>query len=141
MITPETPLIAKILEVKQDTSDTKTFEVSFVTKARQKRFHFVPGQFMMLTIFGFGEVPISISSSPYKTDSIKFTVVNVGNVTNALHGLRRGDKLGLRGPFGRGFPLPRFRKKNILFVLITGGIEGLWRRNLLTKGPWVKNCL
>lgn len=116
MITPEKPELAEIISILQDTSDTKTFEVEFVEKKLQKKFKFRPGQFMMISVFGFGEVPISISSSPYKTNSLKFTIVNVGNVTNALHKLKKGAKIGLRGPFGTGFPLQKFRKKNILFV-------------------------
>jgi len=116
MITPEKPYLAKIVSVHIDTADTKTFEVAFVDKNLQKKFHFGPGQFMMVSVFGFGEMPISISSSPYKTGSMKFTVVNVGNVTNALHKLGKGAKIGIRGPFGKGFPLQRFRKKNIIFV-------------------------
>jgi NAD(P)H-flavin reductase len=125
MITPEKPELAEILEVKQETSDTKTFTVRFLDQKSQKKFFFVPGKFMMVTIFGFGEIPISISSSPYKTDSMAFTVVNVGNVTNAMHSLKKGDKLGLRGPFGNGFPMQKFRKKNILFVCGGCGIAPL----------------
>ncbi|MFA4855077.1 MAG: FAD/NAD(P)-binding protein [archaeon] len=116
MTAPEKPEPAEITSIVQDTLDTKTFTVRYLDKERQKSFRFVPGKFMMVSIFGFGEMPISISSSPYKTDSIKFTVVNVGNVTNAMHGLKEGDLVGLRGPFGNGFPLQKMRKKNILFV-------------------------
>ena len=116
MITPEKPDVAEIISISQDTRDTKTFEVEFVDKSLQKKFKFRPGQFMMISVFGFGEIPISISSSPYKTSSVRFTVVNVGNVTNALHKLKKKEQIGLRGPFGKGFPLQRFRKKNILFV-------------------------
>jgi len=116
MITPEKPELAEIISIHNDTADTKTFTVKYVNKALQKKFFFLPGKFMMVTAFGFGEVPISISSSPYKTDSMSFTIVNVGNVTNALHRLGKHDKIGLRGPFGNGFPMFRFRKKNILFV-------------------------
>ncbi len=116
MITPEKPELAEIISVEQETVDTKTFAVKYLDQKRQRDFFFIPGKFMMLSVFGFGEIPLSISSSPYKTDSMQFTVVNVGNVTNALHSLKKGDKIGLRGPFGNGFPMQRFRKKNILFV-------------------------
>ena len=122
MIVPEKPEPAEITGIVQDTPDTKTFTVRYLDKERQKSFRFVPGKFMMVSVFGFGEMPISISSSPYKTDSIKFTVANVGNVTNAMHGLKEGDIIGLRGPFGRGFPMQKMRKKNIVFV---GGGCGL----------------
>ncbi len=116
MIAPETPLGAKITGVKRETAGIKTFTVRFLDAALQKKFLFSPGTFMMVSVFGFGEMPISISSSPYKTDSISFTVANVGNTSNAMHQLRKGDEIGLRGPFGNGFPLQRFRGKNMLFV-------------------------
>ncbi|MCX6798631.1 MAG: FAD/NAD(P)-binding protein [Candidatus Diapherotrites archaeon] len=119
MKAPEEPLQAEITDIADETYDTKTFTVSYSDAKAQKKFSFVPGQFMMVSIFGYGEIPISISSSPYKTESMRFTVVNVGNVTNAMHRLRKGDKIGLRGPYGNGFPLQKFRKKNIVFV--TGG--------------------
>lgn len=113
---PEKPEQAEIIGIEQDTPDTKTFTVRYLDPKLQKKFKFVPGKFMMVSIFGFGEMPISISSSPYKTDSIKFTVANIGNATNAMHGLKKGSIIGLRGPFGNGFPLQKMRKKNILFV-------------------------
>jgi len=116
MIAPETPFKAKIIDVKQETSEIKTFTVQFLDKKQQKNFFFAPGKFMMLSVFGFGEMPISISSSPYKTDSIAFTVANVGSISNALHQMRKGQEIGLRGPYGNGFPLQKFRGKNLIFV-------------------------
>jgi NAD(P)H-flavin reductase len=122
MITPEEPHLAEIIGLRKDTADTKTFTVKYLDPKLQRRFFFVPGKFMMLSVFGFGEIPLSISSSPYRTGSMQFTVVNAGNVTSALHRLKKGGKIGLRGPFGKGFPMQRFRKKNLLFV---GGGCGL----------------
>jgi len=116
MIAPETPLKAKIVDVAVETSEIKTFAVRFIDPKVQKRFRFQPGKFMMVSIFGYGEIPISISSSPYKIDSISFTVANVGNATNAMHRLSKGDEIGLRGPFGNSFPLQKFRKKNLIFI-------------------------
>ena len=54
MITPEKPELAEIISILQDTSDTKTFEVEFVDKKLQKKFKFRPGQFIMISVFGFG---------------------------------------------------------------------------------------
>jgi len=116
MITPEKPEMAEVIEVEEETIDTKTFTVRYADAKRQEEFHFVPGKFMMVSVFGIGEIPISISSSPYKTGSMAFTVANVGNVTNAMHELKKGGKIGLRGPFGNGYPMPRFLGKNILFI-------------------------
>tara|TARA_B100002003_G_C14040401_1_gene501354 strand:+ start:76 stop:912 length:837 start_codon:yes stop_codon:yes gene_type:complete len=110
------PALAEIIEVREDTDKIKTFTIKYVNKQDQKRFHFVPGKFLMVSVFGFGEMPISLSSSPLKTDSLQLTIKDVGTITHAMLQLKKGDKIGLRGPFGRGFPIARFRKKNILFV-------------------------
>jgi len=118
-VTPEMPEIAEIIDITVERPDTKTFTVRYLDPKLQKKFSFMPGKFMMVSVFGHGEIPISITSSPYKTETIRFTVVNVGNVTNAMHNLKKGELIGLRGPFGNGFPMQRFRKKNIVFV--TGG--------------------
>ena len=110
------PDIAEIIEIRQDTSDTKTFTLQYIDSEKQKAFNFVPGKFMMVSVFGVGEMPISISSSPLKTDSLQLTIVDVGNLTHAMHRLKEGDKVGLRGPFGNGFPIQKFRKKNLVFI-------------------------
>lgn len=111
-----TPDLAEIVEVREDTSKIKTFTVKYVDLQKQKRFHFVPGKFLMVSVFGFGEMPIGLSSSPLKTDSLQITVKEVGAITHAMLQLKAGDKIGLRGPFGQGFPVVRFRKKNVLFI-------------------------
>ena len=110
------PDIAKITAIKQETSAIKTFTLQYTNKQKQESFHFVPGKFLMVSVFGYGEMPISISSSPLETDSLQLTVRDVGNISHALHHLKAGDTVGLRGPFGQGFPIARFRKKNIVFV-------------------------
>lgn len=110
------PEPAEIVEVKRETHDIKTFTVKYIDRKKQNAFHFLPGKFMMVSLFGFGEMPISISSSPLKTDSMQLTVRAVGNISRAMHDLKVGDLIGLRGPFGSGFPVPRFRKKNVVFV-------------------------
>jgi sulfite reductase subunit B len=80
-----------------------------------------PGQFVQLSIIGVGEAPISISSSPSRSNgSFELCVRRVGDLTNVLHGMQPGDMVGIRGPFGRGFPIERFRGKDIVFV--AGGI-------------------
>ncbi|MBN2067607.1 MAG: FAD/NAD(P)-binding protein [Candidatus Diapherotrites archaeon] len=116
MNAPELPLPAKIVSVQDETPEIKTFAVKFLDKKVQEKFSFSPGKFMMLSVFGYGEMPISISSSPYKTGSISFTVANVGNASRALHSLKKGSEVGLRGPYGNGFPLQKFRNKNLAFI-------------------------
>ncbi len=110
------PCQAKIVKIKDEAPETKTFTIKYVDEALQKALHFTPGKFFMLSIFGYGEIPISISSSPLKTDSVELTIVDVGNATHALHPMKEGDIVGLRGPFGNGFPIQKFRNKDIVFV-------------------------
>lgn len=77
----------------------------------------LPGQFVEVSIFGIGEAPISISSSPTQNGSFQLVVRNVGNVTRAMHGLKPGDKVGIRGPFGTHFPVDgEMKGKDLIFV-------------------------
>jgi NAD(P)H-flavin reductase len=112
---PLKPELAEIIRVKEETPFLKTFTVRFLDKKKQKQFSFIPGKFVMASVFGFGEMPISISSSPYQKDSLQLTVNAVGNISRQMHLLGKGSVVGLRGPFGRGYPIQKFRKKNIIF--------------------------
>ena len=77
----------------------------------------VPGQFVMVSLPGVGEVPISVSG--YTADSIELTIRNVGEVTSHLCKINPGDYLYIRGPYGNGFPLEEFSGRHLL--LIVGG--------------------
>lgn len=80
-----------------------------------------PGQFVELSVFGVGEAPISITSSPSRSNgTFDLCVRRVGDMTNVLHRMKPGDKVGVRGPFGRPFPLKSFQGKDILFAV--GGL-------------------
>ncbi len=80
-----------------------------------------PGQFVQVSLFGIGEAPISICSSPSRSNgAFELCVRNVGDLTSKMHALNVGDTLGIRGPFGRGFPMSRFRGKDVLFI--AGGL-------------------
>jgi NAD(P)H-flavin reductase len=79
-----------------------------------------PGQFMELSVFGVGECPISITSTPSRPEFLEFAVREVGTVSGALHNLETGDYIGLRGPFGNGFPVESMKGKDIFFI--AGGI-------------------
>ena len=81
---------------------------------------FAPGQFYMLYIFGHGEVPISISGDPAVQNRLTFTVMAVGAVTRALTALQSGEMVGLRGPFGRAWPVETAKNRDIL--IIAGGL-------------------
>ena len=88
-----------------------------------------PGQFVEISLFGIGEAPISISSSPTRRKTFELAVRAVGNVTDALHRLSQGAKLGVRGPFGNGFPMDDLKGKDILIV--AGGIGLFPLRSLI----------
>ncbi|HBG46517.1 MAG TPA: oxidoreductase [Deltaproteobacteria bacterium] len=87
-----------------------------------------PGQFFMVGLPGYGEAPISITSAPGDT-RIELCVRAVGNLTNALHKLRKGDRMWLRGPFGRGFATNEMEGRDIVFV--AGGIGIVPMRSLV----------
>jgi sulfhydrogenase subunit gamma (sulfur reductase) len=80
----------------------------------------VPGQFVQVSVFGVGEAPISVSSSPTKKGTFQLCVRKIGNVTTKLHMLKVGDKIGIRGPFGHGFDTEFLKGKDLLFV--AGGL-------------------
>src|SRR5215472_8152825 len=96
---PMVPELWRIERVRRETHDTFTVEIR-PANSRGELPSFAPGQFNMIYLFGMGEVPISISGDPGKGDAIVHTTRSVGVVTQAMARLRRGDLLGLRGPFG-----------------------------------------
>jgi len=95
---PMLPTPYRIQRVKQETDDTFTLEL--LPEDSSEGFSFLPGQFNMLYVFGVGEVPISISSDPEDAPLLKHTTRVVGTVTKAMRQLKRGDTIGIRGPFG-----------------------------------------
>lgn len=111
------PEIAKIVSIRRLTELEKYFEIRL---ENQREFSFIPGQFVQLSVFGVGEAPISISSSPFDKDSIGVCIRRVGDVTSAIHRLEIGSYLGIRGPLGNGFPIEELKGKDILFI--AGGL-------------------
>lgn len=116
------PSIATVTEVRPETSDTSTFVVTFDDAKMRESFTYLPGQFVELSIFGVGGCPIGIASSPTEKGSLEFCVRAVGTVTNAIHDLEVGDKLGVRGPLGNSWPTEEVEGKDLLFI---GGGIGL----------------
>lgn len=116
------PRVARILDVRDETYDTKTFRVVFRDRAAQDGFEFRPGQFVELSVFGYGEAPFCIASSPTRPECLEFTVRRAGQLTDALHRLGPGDEIGLRGPCGNFFDLAAAEGKDLLFI---GGGIGL----------------
>jgi NAD(P)H-flavin reductase len=111
------PRPAELVRVEKLTEREKLFE--FRLRGGQKLGH-RPGQFVEISVFGIGEAPISIASSPTRDGTLQLAVRNVGDVTGALHALGEGAVVGIRGPFGNGFPLEGLVGKDIL--LVAGGI-------------------
>jgi len=79
----------------------------------------LPGQFVQVSLLGWGEAPISVASSPTRDGFFELGVRRAGSLTGAMHLLRAGDSFGIRGPFGTPFDLPRLRGRDLL--LISGG--------------------
>lgn len=112
-----TTVPARVTRVEKETHDTFTLTVE---PDGQKLEPFAPGQFNMLYTFGVGELPISISGNPDDRTKLVYTIRSVGQVTHALVTRRAGDTIGLRGPFGNGWPLAAARGRDVLIV--AGGI-------------------
>lgn len=118
------PNLAVIKKVRKETHDTNTYMLEFSDKKLQKSFSPAPGQFMMLSLFGIGESAISLSDTS-NNGSVTTTIRNVGSVTNAVLRLKEGDFIGMRGPYGNGWPLERAEGKNVLIVVGGMGIVPL----------------
>jgi sulfhydrogenase subunit gamma (sulfur reductase) len=102
------------------TSMEKLFHLKILDPAEREIFTFRAGQFVMLEVPGFGEIPISISSSTNNQEYIELCIRKAGRTTNMLHKARVGAKVGIRGPFGTSFPMEKMVGHNIL--LIAGGL-------------------
>jgi NAD(P)H-flavin reductase len=133
LIDPMVPVPYRVLRVRRETKDTFTLELEplpqpltspvpspFTERGAEGGVRFAPGQFTMLYLFGVGEVPISISGDPAHPELLVHTVRAVGTVTKALCRLKRGDILGVRGPFGSSWPMAEAVGNDILIV--AGGV-------------------
>jgi len=96
--------------------------IKTIAMTPEEPFSFKTGEFIELTLDGLGEAPFTPSSSPYVTDKLEVTIMKAGYITDKFHELKPGAVLGIRGPFGRGYPVDRFLGKE---VLIVGGGCGL----------------
>ena len=110
------PTPKRILRVLKDTQDTCTLEL----ETGEGGFCFAPGQFNMLYAFGKGEVPISISGDPQRPERLVHTVRAVGAVSRSLTAMKKGQMLGVRGPFGTHWPVERAETRDV--VIVAGGI-------------------
>jgi len=88
------------------------------------------GQFVEVSMPGYGEAPISISSPPAEDGSFELVIRRIGNVTNAIHQLQPQDKVGIRGPFGNGlYPVEETKGQNLVFIC--GGIGLVPQRSFI----------
>ncbi|MCK9246291.1 MAG: FAD/NAD(P)-binding protein [Anaerolineaceae bacterium] len=120
---PYTPIPMHVLRAYYESTDRslKTLELSFDRAADCQAFFetFNPGQFCLLSVAGKGESALGIANAAWEGDFVRFTIQKMGSVTTALHALKAGDAIGIRGPLGNGFPLEDWKGKNL--VIIGGG--------------------
>ncbi len=133
---PYIPMPVEIIKIidEVETHDIKSFRLKFMNKEDEAKFNYLPGQFSELSIYGKGESPIGIASSPTQTGYVEFTVqragaIQPGLVTAALHDMDEGAKIGLRGPLGNSWPIEFLEKKNI--VVVGGGFAFTTLRSLI----------
>lgn len=119
------PRAAIIENVEELTYDTKLYRLKFKYNCQcdsSSENDYKPGQFVQVSALGAGEAPISICSSPTEKGCFELCIRNVGLVTGALHNLKKGDELGIRGPYGNSFPIEELGGQGLVFI---GGGIGL----------------
>ncbi len=123
------PEMARLVGVEQMTATEKLFTIEL---PNGRSLGHDPGQFVMASVMGVGEAPVSVSSSPSRSNGVfELCVRQVGDVTNALHGMEPGGWIGVRGPFGNGFPVEKMRGKDLLFA--PGGLGLAPLRSLINQ--------
>ncbi|WP_306397642.1 FAD/NAD(P)-binding protein [Telluria beijingensis] len=117
---PHLPAEAEVVERIQESASVFTLRLRLCDQAVREGYRFDPGQFNMLYLYGAGEVPISIVSDPEEPEHLLHTIREVGRVTHGMARLRTGERIGLRGPYGRGWPLALAQDRDVL--VLTGGL-------------------
>lgn len=120
MHNPLMPHEAEVVDRRDETDDLFSLKLRFTDPDHQARYRFSPGQFNMLYLPGMGEVPISVVSDPDDAHQIDHTIRKVGSITHNLGRLGIGDRLGLRGPYGRGWPVAEAEGTDL--IIVTGGL-------------------
>ncbi|MFO7935317.1 MAG: FAD/NAD(P)-binding protein [Bacteroidales bacterium] len=118
------PIPATVDRVIQESPTIKT-----VGMIPEQEFPFRTGEFIEVTLPGIGEAPFTPSSSPLETKRLEITVMKAGYVTSRIHQLEKGDVVGIRGPFGRGYPMDKMYGKEI--IILGGGCGFAPIRSLL----------
>lgn len=117
---PYLPMMATVLEIIEETPNIRTLRLVLDSSKEMADFDFEPGQVGQISVFGAGEATFVINSPPSEKNYLQFSVMKTGEVTDAIHKLREGDKVGLRAPLGNFFPYHDWKGKNIFFI--GGGI-------------------
>jgi NAD(P)H-flavin reductase len=117
---PMTPMWAELVDVTHEAPGVSTYWLNFVDSGVQVAYSFGPGQFNILSVPGYGEAAISISSNMTDKEKVGHTIRLAGNVTNAISRLKIGDAVGVRGPFGSTWPILESKGKDI--YMAAGGI-------------------
>ena len=126
---PYLPQLARIVRIIPMVTDNYFFTFRFEDPRLNERFDYKPGQFFELTVLGTGEAPISISSTPTRKGILECCIRRMGRVTQALYKLQENDLVGIRGPYGNGFPVDDLKAHNV--ILIAGGLGMAPVRGLL----------
>ena len=136
---PYVPMPVEVIKIitEVDTKDIKTFRLAFVNKEDEERFKYIPGQFAELSVYGKGESPVGIASSPTQKGYIEFSVQKAGVVTTALHEMEEGTLMGVRGPLGNSWPIEFLEGKNI--VIVGGGFAFTTLRSLINYMIYEEN--
>lgn len=126
---PYQPHMARIVRIEKMVEDNHLFTLRFLDEDLIRSFRHQPGQFVMLSVPGTGEAPISISSSPTRPEVLELCVRRAGRMTSALFRLKMNELVGVRGPYGNGFPVEEIRGNHLL--LAAGGLGMAPLRSLL----------
>jgi len=113
------PVVIKDITIENDAKDLKSFTLAFERQEDADAFDYMPGQFAELSVFGYGECPIGIASSPTEPGILRFTIKRTGRLTRELHNSEIGRKIGVRGPLGNTFPWSEMEGRDV--VVVGGG--------------------
>lgn len=117
---PYLPDLATVVEIIEETPNIRTLRLVLDDDAKMENFVFEPGQVGQISVFGAGEATFVINSPPSEKKYLQFSVMKAGEVTDAIHRLATGDKVGLRAPLGNYFPYENWKGKKVFFI--GGGI-------------------
>jgi len=114
--------------IETEDNNVKSFLFDFVNPEDAEKFEYLPGQFCQISIWGWGEAPFGIASSPVEGKQLLFSVNRIGTLTNRLHATADNEIIGLRGPLGNIYPVELFKDHDV--VIVGGGYAFTTLRSL-----------